>query len=295
MTLTCDHCGAETSNGLALCDLCRRADSINLEFLPVYFGNLSRWRPGRGGSRTVPGSREPRHTVTEASDRVSRALDEAGAMLTQYAVRLAADRCIESPIDQDDEAATMAVVCRWLNEHLTSISLLPWCGDFTTDLAEAERQLRRLTMTVVPGWYAGACQQCGCATYVVPGLTWVTCRHLVPVVGEDGKRRMVDIGCGTTTYARDHLETLLAEARGWVAGPKHLAEAIVALIDTEQSVPQLHDRIRKWASLGWLDAVRRIDREGDPVGPKRYRMGEVLDLVLGHAEAPTRAKRALQA
>lgn len=293
--MSCYSCGAETSNGLALCDLCRRADSINLEFLPVYFGNLSRWRPGRGGSRTVPGSHEPRRTITEASDRVSRALDEAGAMLTMRSKQLAEDRCIESPVDQDDEAATMAVVCRWLNENLTSISLLPWCGDFTADLAEAERQLRHLTMAVVPGWYAGACQQCGCATYVVPGLTWVTCRHLVPIVGEDGKRSMVDIGCGTTTYARDHLETLLEEARGWVAGPKRLAEAIVALVDTEQSVPQLHDRIRKWASLGWLDAVRRTDRDGDPIGPKRYRMGEVLDLVLGHAEAPTRAKRALRA
>jgi hypothetical protein len=261
-----------------LCDLCRRADSINLEFLPVYFGNLSRWRPGRGGSRTVPGSREPRRTITEASDRVSRALDEAGAMLTRRALQLADDRCIESPVDQDDEAATIAVVCRWLNEHLTSISLLDWCGDFTHDLAAAERQLRHLTMTVVPGWYAGACQHCSASTYVVPGLTWVRCES-----------------CGATTYARDHLETLLNEARGWVAGPKHLAEAIVALVDTEPSVPQLHDRIRKWASLGWLEAVRRTDRDGDPIGPKRYRMGAVLDLVLGHAEAPTRAKRALRA
>lgn len=284
--MKCHYCGAETSNGLALCDLCRRADSINLEFVPVYFGNLSRWRPGRGGSRSVPGSREPSGMSTMSSDRVSNALDEAGAMLTQYAVRLASDRCIKSPVDQDDEAATMAVVCRWLNEHLTSISLLPWCGDFTSDLAIAERQLRGLTMTVVPGWYAGACQQCGCATYVVPGLTWVTCRHLVPRVGEDGKRRMVDIGCGTTTYARDHLETILEEARGWVAPPMRMAEALVALIDTEQSVPRLHKRISKWGEREEVDVVRRTDADGDPVGPKRFRLGQVLDRLL--AEGATR-------
>ena len=43
--IRCLHCAAETSNGLALCDLCRRAAETCLEFIPIYFGNLARWRP----------------------------------------------------------------------------------------------------------------------------------------------------------------------------------------------------------------------------------------------------------
>jgi hypothetical protein len=55
--IDCKHCGATTSNGLALCELSQMAAAKSLEFLPVYFRNLARWRPGRAGSRPVPGSR----------------------------------------------------------------------------------------------------------------------------------------------------------------------------------------------------------------------------------------------
>jgi hypothetical protein len=90
--IKCLHCGAETSNGLALCDLCQRAAVINLEFLPVYFRNLARWRPGRAGSRPVPGSRvlydgEVRGDGT--GDRISDRLDETANGLIGWARMLA--------------------------------------------------------------------------------------------------------------------------------------------------------------------------------------------------------------
>ena len=97
--------------------------------------------------------------------------------------------------------------------------------------------------------------------------------------------------CGTTTYAKDHLEVILEEARDWTARPKDIAGAIVALVDGEQSVPRLYDRIRKWESLGWVESSRRVDAEGDPRGPKLYRLGDVLDLARGQADAPTRPMR----
>ena len=276
--IRCLHCGAETSNGLALCDLCRGKAAVDLEFLPAYFRNLARWRPGRAGSRQVPGSREPGRMVS-GGDRISRALDEIGTDLVGWAEALDDSRPgIRWPLDLADlsEGEQAVSLCLVFDEHLTSISTTDWCGEFVRALAGHEQRLRELTEDVAPGWYAGGCKRCGYATYVVPGLTWVTCRV-----------------CGTTTYARDHLAVVLDEARNWVAPPKRIAEAVVALVDTEQSVPRLHDRIRQWGQRDRIEALRRLDSDGDEVGPKRYRLGDVLDLL--RAEGQTRPERVVAA
>ena len=287
--IRCLHCGAETSNGLALCDLCQRAGVINLDFLPIYFRNLARWRPGRAGSRPVPGSRvlydgEIRGPGT--GDRISDRLDETANELTTWARMLADDRPHLSRLvdrlaaarqaERIDEAQMVAWLCAGFRRYLTSIATLDWCGEFVRDLSRHEEVLRGLTEVLIPGWYAGACGRkvsmeatCGAPTYVVPGLTWVTCS-----------------ACETTTYARDHLETILREARGWVARPMRIAEAVVALVDTEMSVPRLHKRISKWGERERIEAFRRLDSDGDPCGPKRFRLGEVLDALF--AEGATR-------
>ena len=283
--IRCLSCGAECTNGLALCDLCRRAVLTYLEFAAVYFRNLARWRPGRAGSRPVPSSREPGSSRSAAeADRISRALDECGAEMVAHVLHLADDRPgIDLPTS-DDEASQFLTLTDLLTAHIVSMSTLDWIGDFVTSMQAMERRLRRLTEDYVPGWYAGSCRQlvgfddegaavrCEVSTYVVPGLTWVTCG-----------------GCGTTTYARDHLDVLLHEARAWVAPPKRIAEALVALLDTEQSVSRLHERIKKWEQRGRVTGLRKIDEVGDEVGPKRYRLGEVLDVLLREGQTRTSA------
>lgn len=264
--MNCLHCTAETTNGLALCETCRAAASVYLEFFPVYFRNLARWRPGRSGVRDVPGSREPQGPPLAPSDRVSRALDEAGNALVAWSKALAEDRVLDLP-ESGDEVDQAFVLCRWLNEHLTSIATLDWCGEFMrTDHREGEEydgigyheaKLRRLTEQIIPGWYAGACRQCSAETFVVPGLTWVSCGS-----------------CGATTYARDHLETILEEARGWTAPPKALAGAIVAMVDTEESIEDLRKRIAIWATRGQIATLRRHQ-----YARKQHRLGDVLDRI----------------
>lgn len=278
--MNCLHCGAGLSNGLALCELCQRKVATDLHYLPIYFRNLARWRPGRAGSRAVPGSREP-SLPSSGGDRVSRALDECGNALATW-VRVLTDarpQLLEiHPLEAAfadltgsdlTEAQTTRWICSALERWLVSIAITDWAAEFVREIGEHEAALRALTEDVAPGWYAGGCRAnvagtvCGYATHVVPGLTWITCS-----------------ACGTTTSAADHLETILDEARGWVARPKTLAEAIVALVDTEQSVAQLYDRIRQWSHREQLASFRRVDADGDEVGPKRYRLGDVLDLVL---------------
>lgn len=234
----------------------------------------------------MPGSREPQGALGPVrGDRVARCLDETGNDLTTWVRQLEDDRGVEVPYAAD-EHNTVRVACWLLNDNLTSISTLDWCGDLVAGLRDVEYRLRRFTEEIVPGWYAGACRSCGLSTYVVPGLTWVTCSHTVVIVGEDGKRRTINTGCGATTYARDHLEVILNEARSWVAPPARIAEALVALIDTETSVPRLHDRIRQWSHREAIIPIRRLDHDGDPVGPKRYRLADVLDRLT--AEGATR-------
>lgn len=263
--MNCLHCGAETTNGLGLCELARRKIEADLVYLPVYFANLARWsRPARpNGSLGSRGQWMLRRGISDGN-RIGRALDEAGADLVGWARMLHDDRDVLPPMEADDEATTMRWLCAHLTDHLTSIGTCEWAGDFAKATGMLEADLRSLTEQVAPGWYAGECKRCETPTHVVPGLTWVTC-----------------VGCGATTYARDHLEQVLTEARGWVARPKPMAEAVVALIDSELSVQRVHDRIRKWESLGWLESVRALDRDGDPTGPKRYRFGDVLDRLAG--------------
>lgn len=283
--MNCDHCGADTSNGLALCELCQRWVRSACEYLPIYFRNLARWRPGRTGSRPVPGSRVLYSGPPEAGtgDRISDTLDAVALSLLGTAEQLADDRGPfpqpytladallmddladeESDRLRDDQAAAVALLCVAFDNHLTSIATLGWCGDFVRELGEHEEVLRGLTEDAVPGWYAGACSTCNAPTHVVPGLTWVTCK-----------------GCGTTTYARDHLDTIIEEASDWIARPARLADAVVALIDAAESSSRIHDRIRQWSRRGRIDAHRRHDDDGDEVGPKRYRLGDVLALLYG--------------
>lgn len=281
--MNCLHCSAETSNGLALCELCQLFAQSCLEHLAIYFRNLSRQRrPGRPNG-TLGGSEidRPDNVIP-----VGRALGKAANDIDTWARALADDRGIELP-DLNNEADTFAALCALLAERLTSIATLEWAGQFVRDIARHESVLVALTEVAVPGWYAGVCHhvtgrdmegneyECGTDAYVVPGLTWVKCR-----------------GCGTVTAARDHLETVLDEARSWVAPPKRVAEALVALLDTEQSIPRLHDRIRQWEQRGRLtahqhtgrthaydDATESIVVVECAVGIKRYRLGDVLDLV----------------
>lgn len=272
--VTCLHCHATTTNGLALCDLCQRYAATCLDTLPTYFRNLSRSRrPGRpNGSIGAGGFGDG------GSASVIAALGRAENDLSTWARTLADDRDIALP-EADTEVELFSALCVMFGTMLTTVATLEWAGEFVRDIARHERSLRAVTEASMPGWYAGTCRQitgrdmegntytCDQPTHVIPGLTWVTCTS-----------------CGATTYARDHLDVVLHEARGWVAPPKRLAEALVALLDSEQSVPRLHKRISKWGERDQIETVRRT-----PYEPKRHRLGDVLDRLA--VEGQTRGDR----
>lgn len=289
--MKCFACGATVDNGLALCDLCQAHIRLITQVLPTYYRNLARWRPGRAGSRPVPGSRPPAGALTATADndgtgdRISDQLDDTLTTLhglattavqhRPYLARLYTRLTTARAEDRIDDTQVVTWLCRALDRHLTSLATLDWCGQLATGLAYHEEILRELTENLVPGWYAGACPVCGSGTYALSDLTWVTCQ-----------------GCGKTDHAAAHIPTILTEARGWVAPPAVLADTLVALIDGEHSPRRLYDRIRQWAARGRLTPVRRIRRgytydptearfvvADEETGAARYRLGDVLDLV----------------
>lgn len=280
----CLHCHAETTNGLLLCEACRIAVLTYLEFLPVYFRNLARQRrPGRPNGSLGSGQQWLLRQGETDGSKIQPALSAASATLTVWAEQI--DDTIP---DAATEADAFAATCDLLTNALTHLAATDQAGRLFRDIARHEHTLRELTETVVPGWYAGACRQpagrdlegnhhvCGATIHVVPGLTWVTCPR-----------------CGATTHAAAHIDVILDEAVDWIAPPRQIAEAVVVLVDSEHSIDRLYERIRKWGqtrkrtvvrdgeevtivSPPKIHGVRHLDPDGDPVGPKRYRLGDVL-------------------
>lgn len=280
--ITCQRCHAATTNGLTICHLCQALATTAFALLPIYFNNLTRWRPGRAGARPVPGSRvlyDGHDRTNTTGDRISDRLDNTATQLNHAADKIAdarpyLRRLLDRLADAEetgtvDDAASVAWLCKGFTKFLPAISTLDWAGTFVDDICRHEETLRMLTEEYVPGWYAGACRRCESGTFAVPGLTWVTCGS-----------------CGATTYARDHLDIVIAEAADWVAAPKRIAEAIVALVDSEQSTERLHKRIAKWGEREVIPTHRKTDAEGDLTGPKQHRFGDVLDRL--HTDGPTR-------
>lgn len=296
--MTCTSCGAEIHNGQAICHLCQGRIHLVLPYLPIYFRNLARWTPGRAGSRPVPGSRvlylgDTTHDGT--GDRISDRLDDTLTTLHDYAHRAVTDRpylarlynrlAVARAEERIDDTAVVTWLCTALDRHLPALATLDWAGLIVTGLTHHEETLRELTEELVPGWYAGACTTCGAGTYALTDLTWVTCR-----------------GCGKTDHASAHIDTLLQEARSWVAPLREIAEVVVALTDAETSVPRLNERIRKWATRGHLTPVYRVRRDyawsidaqrfvpvDEEAGRPRYRLGDVLDLLI-HTTHDRKAK-----
>lgn len=276
LRMNCLHCGATTSNGLGLCELATYAasEALGQRGIVVHFTNLSRQRkPARpNGSLGGRGTWLIKRGEVSGS-KIDHALALASNDLETWAKALADDRPqYEMPEQADTEAATVAILCASLAEHLTTIACLEWAGQFVRDVVRHYAALRELTRTVIPGWYAGSCRLCTDGEMrVVPGDKLASCRN-----------------CGATTFARDHIDAVLDEARGWTAPPKRLAEAIVALVDTETSVERLRKRITNWGNREQLEVVRRRDSDGDPTGPRCYRFGETFDRLM--AEGATRGE-----
>lgn len=268
--IRCLHCGAETSNGLALCELCQRTLTVSCVNVASYFADVDRIRPGqrvkvRSAYRSSPPpSSEPRR------DAIADALDHVATIVYGWCQNLEDDR------GATGLPATTELRCGWLEHHIPSISTLEWASECLREMLECERMLRRILDKADTGRYAGICgneigrQQIGDEVFPVycerhlygtAGSSWVTCPD-----------------CGRVWDGEERRTQMRKDASEELAPVRTIARVVVELTD-EPSVEKLTRRIEQWVQRKQLSdyGVRVLDGR-----PRRvYRIGDVLRLVAG--------------
>lgn len=306
--MTCMHCTAEVTNGLALCARCRQTLSVSLVNVAAYHGDVLRIQPGERVKVRSTYQSTPPPGSAPAYDPISNAASEVDNMIGTWCRLLTDDRP-----EAGDIPTTTTLRCGWLEHHIPSIATLEWGAELLRDCLAAERRLMRILDKADTGWYAGKCGSvledervhdgttclCAChngATYAcdVPGgcgselgqtIAAVTCeRGLYATPGQSYIRCPE---CGKTHNVADRQTQMLQEAKDHVAPVAVIARAVVGLIDDEVSVERLANRIDQWVHRGQLhDLGVRVLGGSKP--QRVYRIGDVFDLLkrnMPHDEA----------
>lgn len=294
-TTSCTHCTAEVSNGLALCARCQQTLTVALVNVAAFHTDVLRIRPGERVKVRSAYASAPPPDINPSRDPISTAAEEVDNTISTWCRALADDR---PGVGQVPPGTVRQ--CAWLEGHVKSIATLPWAKELIRDTLAAERKLQRILDRSDTGWYAGKCgavlanerthdgSSCGCechngyacsdpdtcspevsmiaavvcerGLYATPGHGWIRCPE-----------------CGTTHNAGGRRDQMMAEARDEIAPVSVIAKVVVGLIDTEQSVERLTNRIDQWVSRGQLHDLGVRVLEGRP--RRVYRVGDVFDLL----------------
>ena len=256
MTTLC-VCGAPTSEDAYLCSTCvddiGRALTDVAELSDELDLSLSKQR------RFVIEPSGSAGTVSPLPFDVgaSRAIHELRAELVGL-VRVCVDHHVASRdyIDADPDD-TLPSISRWLLWRVDGMAAQPWAADVLR-LVRIVEHCTKVIDRPADRTFAGPCDACGQDLYVEPGRPDVIC-----------------FDCG---LAYD-----LAARRAWLLSVVNdrLATAIeIARALTSLSMPVNAERVRQWKHRGRL-VERAHDRRGRPL----FRVGDVVDLLLEHADA----------
>lgn len=299
---TCIHCTAKVTNGLALCARCQTTLSVSLVNVAAYHADVLRIRPGERVKVRSAYQSTPPPSTAPPFDPISAHVAVVDNMLATWCRVLVDDR---PQVGHAPKGATKQA--GWLEGHGKTIATLPWAAELLRDCLDAERSLQRILDRADTGWYAGKCSAelaperahdgftCGCACHHaeacdVPGgcgeettIPAVVCGR--GLYGTPGHGWIRCPECGTTHDAGARREHMIAEAREQVAPVAVIARAVVGLLDTEQSVQRLTNRIDKWVSRKQLRDLGVRVVEGRP--RRVYRIGDVFDLLSGERATPS--------
>lgn len=293
--MNCKHCGDKVVDGLALCSKCQQTLTVALVNVAAYHADVLRIQPGERVKVRSSYVSTPPPGIRDAYDPISAAASVVDNMLATWCRVLADDRALVPPTGA-------ARQCAWLEGHVRTIATLEWAAELLRDVMSAERRLQAILDRSDTGWYAGKCGQvledarvhdgttCLCACHNgrdypcdIPGGCGSEVAMIAPVVCERGLYATPGHGwircpeCGTTHDAASRREAMMAEARDELAPVSVIARIVVGLVDTEQSVERLTNRIDQWVTRKQLHdlGVRVLDGR-----PRRvYRVGDVFDLV----------------
>lgn len=294
--MNCLHCTADVTNGLTLCAKCQQTLTVALVNVAAFHTDVLRIRPGeRVKVRSAYASAPPSALSKVTFDPISQAAEEIDDTVAIWCNTLTTARP-----NVGRAPATTVLRCGWLEGHLKVIATLDTANDLIRDMLNAERRLQRILDRSDTGWYAGkcgamlanerthdgtscvcechngyACSDPGICSPDVPMIQAVVCERGLYATPGHGWIRCPE--CGTTHNAGNRRDQMMLEARDEIAPVSVIAKVVVGLIDTEQSVERLTNRIDQWVSRKQLHdlGVRVLDGR-----PRRvYRVGDVFDLL----------------
>lgn len=274
--MSCTHCMAEVTNGLALCQTDQQTLRVALVNVAAFHTDVLRIKPGervkvRGAYQSTPPP-----MVGPAFDPISEAADYVATIVFGWVRNLEDDRpqAGTAPRETSDR-------CGWLEHHVATIATLDWAGEILREMLECEQKLQQILDKSDTGWYAGVCgNEVGRQSVEDGEVVEVVCTH--QLYGTQGSSWVRCPTCGRTWDAEARREVMLREAREQVAPLTVIARAVVGLMDGEASEQRLTRRIEKWIERGQLRDLGTRVLDGRP--RKVYNLGEVFDLVNGEVK-----------
>lgn len=268
--IRCFNCGAETSNGLAMCDLCQQTLTVACVNVSAYFADVDRIRPGQRVKVRSAYRSAPPPGLEPARDPIADALDHVATIVFGWCQNLKDDRPGLPALPAATETR-----CGWLEQHIVTIATLEWAGECVREMLECERTLRRILDKADTGKYAGICgNEIGRQT-IGGEVAPVTCpRHLYAT----DSAWVTCPECGRCWNGEERQAQMLQAARDELAPVRVIARIVVELTD-EPSVEKLTRRIEQWVHRKQLHdyGVRVLDGR-----PRRvYRIDDVVRLVTG--------------
>lgn len=274
--MSCQHCTAETTNGLALCGRCQRTLARALGNVTSYHSDLFTLAPPPAGVRRNGDTKDPTGSMVArlgTSDPVGDLADRARNTLSTWVRALVEDRPgVTWP------GNSVSAMAQRLSQHLRSIATVSWAGEFAREVIRLELDLRRFVEANKERWYAGVCGWIN-----DPSTPEVFCTRVL-YADPDQERVRCPI-CQTSWPVAERRAILLDEARNVETNVATIARALVTLLDGEPSQARLERKINKWIERGRIERRGHVDTDGRI--RKTYRLGDVLDLLLATPDPTT--------
>lgn len=256
MTTRCT-CGRPTPESAYLCSECTDDLARLLGDTPALVDELDVTLSRQRRFETQTSSSRSSEQSLPYDVAASNALHALRAELVSLVLLCEEERLSSVDYRDRDPGETCASMSRWLSWRVDSIAGQRWAVDALQQLRRVHERAELAIDRPPERTFAGPCDACGRDLYAGKGRSVVKCA-----------------ACGLTYDLAARREWLLRAVNDQLATTTEIARALTSL-----EMPVTNERIRQWRHRERIEQ-RGVDRRGHPL----YRVGDVVALLLEHAE-----------
>lgn len=254
---SCASCGARRAAGAYLCSDCNDELSMLLGDVPSLVDELTTTLTGQQRFEQQTPNSKSREQPLPFNLGASHALADLHVALLRI-VELTHKAHVESVDHRDTRAgSSSSSMSRWLLWRVDGIAAQPWGDHALAELQRVSKHATRVIDRPAERAFAGPCDDCGRDLYAKHDASTVECS-----------------ACGLTYDLAARREWLLRAVDDQLATATEIARALTSL-----DLPVTSERIWQWRHRDRIEQ-RSIDRRGRPM----YRVGDVVTLLIEHAE-----------